>query len=342
MDPLSQAAIGAAAAQATFGRKLPRSAWWLGALAGMTPDLDTFIPAADATAGWVHHRGFTHSLAFAPVGGAICAAAFLLISKSLRRSPWAVLGACVLGVLTHAPLDALTTYGTQLYWPFTRRRAALDWMPIIDPIWTLTLWAFVIVAIWKKSPRPAIVGLVVAGLYIGFGAYQHQRGVWALRDLAQSRGHEIERLRVMPSPASLALWRGVYVDDGVAYAAALRTGYLSVGPAQVRDDARSVTPANSRQVLTAADMPSNPEAQRQFDIFDWFADGLVVAADPAEPLKTVDGRYGGDAGTFAGLWGVDFTTTPPSRFRPERGFDVGRTLRAKFNLDGDYRDLDAP
>ncbi|MDA8555727.1 metal-dependent hydrolase, partial [Luminiphilus sp.] len=43
MDPLSQAAIGAAASQSGSSGANIRHALWIGALAGMAPDLDVFI-----------------------------------------------------------------------------------------------------------------------------------------------------------------------------------------------------------------------------------------------------------------------------------------------------------
>ena len=43
MDPLSQAALGAAAAQSGSAARVTRHALWIGALAGMAPDLDVFI-----------------------------------------------------------------------------------------------------------------------------------------------------------------------------------------------------------------------------------------------------------------------------------------------------------
>ena len=160
----------------------------------------------------------------------------------------------------------------------------------------------------------------------------------ATRHLAESAGHDVRHLRATPTPLSLALWRGVYVDEAnVAHAAALRTGYLGLGRAQVRADA--VTDAAARAVVTADDLPDSPEARRQFAVFDWFADGLVVAPDPSRPLRLVDGRYGDDNGDFSGLWGVDFSADPPARFKPPTDFAVRRTLRAWLNLDGDYAEL---
>ena len=100
MDPVSQAAIGAAAAQSGSRAKTLRHALWIGALAGMAPDLDVFIRSSDdPLLALEFHRQFTHSLFFIPVGAFICASIFYpLIKKQLpfkavflRRLDWALM-----------------------------------------------------------------------------------------------------------------------------------------------------------------------------------------------------------------------------------------------------------
>ena len=77
MDPLSQAAIGAAAAQSGSKTSTLRHALWIGALAGMAPDLDVLIQSdTDPLLALEYHRQFTHSLFFVPVGALICACVF--------------------------------------------------------------------------------------------------------------------------------------------------------------------------------------------------------------------------------------------------------------------------
>ena len=90
MDPLSQAAIGAAAAQSGSKASTMRHALWIGALAGMAPDLDVLIQSnTDPLLALEYHRQFTHSLFFS-----------LSARWSVRASsiPWSgsvcLLGAC--------------------------------------------------------------------------------------------------------------------------------------------------------------------------------------------------------------------------------------------------------
>ena len=139
MDPLSQAAIGAAAAQSGSKASTLRHALWIGALAGMAPDLDVSIESTSVPLLAVeYHRQFRDSLFFIPGGGVGCACAFYpLVRQSLSfRSVWFF---AALGYGTHGLLDACTTYGTQLLWPLTNARVAWHNVSGIDPLFTLPL-----------------------------------------------------------------------------------------------------------------------------------------------------------------------------------------------------------
>src|SRR5262245_54624375 len=126
MDSITQGVLGAAVAQSIMSRRLPRGAGLIGAIGGMAADLDILIRSSnDPTLAWLFHRHFTHSLFFIPIGGLIAAIPFLLMDrfKGFKRE---VVMASMIGYATHAPLDIFTSYGTQLFWPFSNYRVALD------------------------------------------------------------------------------------------------------------------------------------------------------------------------------------------------------------------------
>ena len=90
----------------------------------MAPDLDVLIRSShDPLLFLEYHRQFTHSLFFIPVGALICALAFYPVTRRALsfRETW-ILSA--LGYATHGLLDACTTYGTLLLWPFSQERFA--------------------------------------------------------------------------------------------------------------------------------------------------------------------------------------------------------------------------
>ena len=74
MDPLTQATLGAAAAQVSKPKRFV-AATLVGAVGGALPDVDILIrSSSDPLLSLEYHRHFTHSLAFIPIGGAIAAA----------------------------------------------------------------------------------------------------------------------------------------------------------------------------------------------------------------------------------------------------------------------------
>ena len=224
MDPLSQAAIGAAAAQSGSRASTLRHALWIGALAGMAPDLDVLIQSnTDPLLALEYHRQFTHSLFFVPVGALICACVFypLVRQRLTFRSVWFF---AALGYGTHGLLDACTTYGTQLLWPLTDARFAWHNISVIDPLFTLPLLLFLMMSAVRRQPRLAIYGFCWALCYLGFGLVQHQRALSAAESIVRHRQHEPIRLEVKPGFANLLVWKALYEYEDRYYVDAVRVG----------------------------------------------------------------------------------------------------------------------
>src|SRR5512139_2370900 len=144
MDPVSQAVLGASAAQSGASAREMRAAGLVGLLAGMAPDLDVLIRSSrDPLLFLEYHRQFTHALAFIPLGS-LLVAAVLHCAFARRYLPfcrtWLF---AALGYATHGLLDACTTYGTMLLWPFSDARIAWNLVSVVDPAFTLPLLALV-------------------------------------------------------------------------------------------------------------------------------------------------------------------------------------------------------
>jgi inner membrane protein len=135
MDPLSHAIVGGTTA-ALLCRKptLLRAGILCGALAGMSPDLDVlFRVENNPMFGLKYHRFFTHALLFAPFG-ALLTAAILWLWLRVKLSFSHIYVFCLAGIVMHDILDAMTNYGTHLFWPFINRRESWSIISIVDPI----------------------------------------------------------------------------------------------------------------------------------------------------------------------------------------------------------------
>ena len=175
MDPITHVLLGASLSYAGFGKKLGRTAAWSGGLAAFVPDADIFIRSAtDPLLAIEYHRGFTHALLFAPVGAAIVAGVWLA-RRRWRPQALALWLCCLVAYASHCLLDAATSYGTQLLWPFSNFRAGWDLISIVDPIFTLALVVGLILALKFQKQRLAGAALIFCAGYIGLGAVQHAR-----------------------------------------------------------------------------------------------------------------------------------------------------------------------
>jgi len=88
MDSVTQLALGAAVGEAVLGRKIGyRAALWDG-LCGTIPDLDVFIPLADAVRDFTYHRSFSHSLFVLALLTPLLADVIVRIHKNTRGFKW--------------------------------------------------------------------------------------------------------------------------------------------------------------------------------------------------------------------------------------------------------------
>jgi inner membrane protein len=303
MDPVSQGALGAALAQSVAGRRRLLAAGFLGALAGMAPDLDVLIRSStDPLLFLDYHRQFTHALVFIPVGALICAVALhAFVRRHLRfQETWLF---CGLGYATHGLLDACTSYGTQLLWPFSDARIAWNHVAVVDPLFTVPLVGLLVAGAIRRQPRLAALALAWAMLYIGAGALQGQRAEQAALALAQLRGHAPERLTVKPSFANILVWKSIYLAEGDYHVDAIRAG-LDV----------DVVPGDSLPALDLArDLywldPASRQA-RDLERFRRFSAGYL-ALDPADAARVIDIRYSMVPNAIDALWGIRLSRDAP-------------------------------
>lgn len=302
MDPITHVLLGASLGYAAFGKKLARTAALSGGLAAFVPDADVFIrSAADPLLAVEYHRGFTHSLLFAPLGAAIVAGVWVM-RRRWRPQALTIWLCCLVAYVSHCLLDAATSYGTQLLWPFSKVRAGWDLISIIDPIFTLALLVGLVVALVLKRIRVATAALVVAAVYLVLGGVQHSRAVAAQKHLAARRGHSIERFEVMPTLANNLVWRALYVHGGNIYSDRIRVGWFS-GATVVEGWS---LPLVTEVELTAAERARNQ--RRSFERFSWFSEGWV-ARKPGDDAVFGDMRYSLSTEAFDPIWGIRFTAT---------------------------------
>lgn len=211
MDSLTQIVLGAAVGEAVLGKKAGNKAMLYGAIAGTIPDLDVIANYFTDTVTAIEvHRGFTHSIVFAvlfaPVFG-------WLISKIEKRSAavwqdWSWL--MFWGLFTHPILDAFTTWGTQLFWPFDIRVAFKN-IFVIDPLYTLPFLIFLILAMRAKKGSPKRrrlnnLGLIVSSSYLLLSLVLKGITFQKFETALQEQGYEYLQIETKPAALNTILW----------------------------------------------------------------------------------------------------------------------------------------
>lgn len=277
MDSITQAALGAALAGAMAGKTLGRSVLLTGAVLGTLPDLDVVIDYGTAVANFTQHRGFSHSLFV------LIPLSFLLAWVLARWKPdisyrrWLLLTGLIL--VTHPLLDAFTTYGTQLFWPFGDP-VALNSLFIIDPLYTLPLLVALIAFLFRPNrPGPIFAGLAVSTLYLGWSLVAQQAITQRVAPVLAEAGLADTPVMVQPMPLNTVLWRitAMAEDRRVEMLA----GFLD-GDAPINVEIFPRDPALARQALTLS------EGQR----LDWFTGGFLHYEMRDSLLTATDVRLG--------------------------------------------------
>ncbi len=221
MDSLTQIVLGAAVGEAVLGKKIGNRAMLWGAVAGTIPDLDiVWRYLTDTITATEMHRGFSHSIVFS-----ILAAPLLgwLVHQLKKRSDVGWQGWSKLffwGLFTHPLLDAFTTWGTQIFWPFNWR-VAFNSIFVIDPLYTVPFLICVLIAATRKCgtlsrKRTNNLGIYISTAYLLLTVVikyiAHQKVVENL----EQQQIAYTQISTRPAPMNTVLWN-INVDAGENY-----------------------------------------------------------------------------------------------------------------------------
>ena len=322
MDPLSQGTVGAAFAQSVANKNNIFKIGFIGFLAGLTPDLDVLIKSStDPILSLEYHRQFTHSLIFIPFGSLIFAVLIFPLVKSFLSLKTVYL-ASLLGYSTHGLLDACTSYGTQLFWPFSNERVSWNNISIIDPLFTIPILIFLGIAIKTKKKIFSFFGIGWIIFYLTTGVVQYERALSSAIELATKRGHNPERLTLKPSFGNLILWKSIYKHKETFYVDAIRTVQSSTW----------CLGETIRVFDYKYDLPNlDKESQQKKDIerFRWFSQDYL-GYDKEKNIVT-DVRYSMIPNQIAPMWGLTIDE--------HRGINEHATWWTSRNLDQSQLDL---
>ena len=304
MDSITQMALGGVIAEAGFRDKLGGKAVVLGCLGGMLPDLDivTGVILADP---WVHltvHRGITHSLFVVPFSSAVLAWIFWRWGKRAASFWWWYLLAFLV-LFTHPLLDCCTSYGTQIFAPFSDERIAWNCVSIVDVFYTVPLLLTLVCCSFVKKwwPRRHTLWIGVGALflttaYLVYGSWNHDLALNRTLADADSKNVTILRAEVYPQFTTVWVWRTVVKTPD---------GFLL---------GRTNTLMGERVTSTFLENDRNPLIEKargleKIKVYRWFADDLLREKITRHTqgdgiIGFFDMRYGNPMETDHYLWGA--------------------------------------
>lgn len=298
MDPVSQGLAGAALPGSVSNKKEIRLALIVGFLSGLLADIDILIRSSEDPFLFLeYHRQFTHSIIFIPIGGLV-ASLILWVFVRKRLSFGRLYLYATLGYAAHGFIDACTSYGTSLLWPFSDVRVSWGVISIIDPIFTLTLLVLFVIAFVRKSVNTVRFSLVFAVLYLLLGYYQNTRVENFIMNVAALRGHTVEKVLVRPSIGNILVWRTVYKSGGYYYADAVRAG-ISALPTIYEGDRIKAFDIGIGYPGIDKDSVQHNDILR----FNRFSNGYL-GLDPDNPYVIGDIRYSLLPNGILPLWGI--------------------------------------
>jgi inner membrane protein len=224
MDNLTHTLIGLSLSRAGLNRYYARATSLL-LVAANAPDFDVVTAVRGGFFYFTCHRGYTHSLAGAPVLALAVALVFCALDRSLRKLP-AAFALALAGVGSHLLLDWTNAYGVRFLLPFSAQWFSLDLVTLIDVwIWTALILATVAPLVGRLVSSElgarsgtgrgwAVFALLFVPLFDAGRAVLHQRAVTTL----ESRDYDGTaplKAGAFPTPANPFEWIGV-VETGQA------------------------------------------------------------------------------------------------------------------------------
>lgn len=229
---------------------------------------------------------------------------YLQVSMSNERIPnvstlsW--IGLFFWAIFTHPLLDALTTYGTQLFWPFSNVRIALSSVAIVDPMYTVPFATCLLVASTMHRQtkfRPIIVwsGTIFSTLFLALTVFNKQRINSIFEKTLQENQMDVTEYMTVPTIFNNALWFAIGKQDSTYVC-----GYYSIF-----DRERSFAPL--QEVTAHHELMEAYSNQYPAKVLPWFSDGYyAIELMNDSTFHYYDLRFGSTNGNLEHKEGIIF------------------------------------
>ncbi|MCB0661277.1 MAG: metal-dependent hydrolase [Saprospiraceae bacterium] len=195
-------------------------------------------------------------------------------------------------IVTHPILDSFTTFGTQLFYPFSDYRVAFNNISVVDPIYTVPFIICLVIAGFrpKESKTRALwtwAGIGISSLYMLFTVYHKSQVNTIFERTLAGKGLKYERYMTTPTILNNILWQAIAEGDTMYYH----------GMYSFYDERAIMEPFT--ELHKNHQLLAGHENDRAIKILDWFSNGYynVIERDQGG-LQLNDLRYGTTTGKF--------------------------------------------
>lgn len=223
MDSLTQIAVGIATVEVVAGKSLGNKKTFLyGAILGTFPDLDVWFGyLLDPVTAVDFHRSLTHSflgiILLSPILGSVL---WRIERKYIHW--WHAVGIIAATIATHIAIDLFTSWGVQLFYPFSQR-VSFKTIFVIDPLYTLP-WIIGLSWMWKsrgaKRKKILRTAFYLSSVYLLWSVGAKLYAVQVFKKSLAKESISYTDLIVKPTALNTILWQaqvktkeGYYIGD---------------------------------------------------------------------------------------------------------------------------------
>ncbi len=206
MDTVTHVLIGSVIGETGLVRKTTGWGKTCGIICSAFPDIDMVFGILGTEFVVNYHRSITNSIFL--IGPFSIILALIFNSLSGKKNIREFFLICALQISVHIFLDLITSYGSMIFWPISKKRLFLDWLFIIDPYFSsIPITAIIAMCVFKKNRiHISRISIILCSLYIIFCALNHHSAIRIGNSYAQNMGLKKYDIGAIPQPLSPFFW----------------------------------------------------------------------------------------------------------------------------------------